>query len=57
MPQEIMLRWQLDAEKHVKAPFGAYCQAYDDRDMTSTVEEHTIDAIDLGPTMNFQGTH
>jgi len=35
-PCELVLRWQLDWGKHCRAPFGAYCVAYDDPSATNT---------------------
>ncbi len=59
LPRELVLRWQLDANKHAVALFGAYCQVYaepEDRKM-NTMAERTIYVINLGLTGNFQGTH
>ena len=56
-PREIVLRWQLDCKKHMKARFGAYCEVSDDSDITNTQDDRSTPSMCLGPTGNFQGTY
>ena len=56
-PREIILRWQLNCKKHMKARFGAYCEVSEDSDITNTQEDRSTPSICLGPTGNFQGTY
>jgi hypothetical protein len=58
-PREIILRWNLSTDRHCRAQFGSYCVAFDEPDstVTNTMQERAIQAICLGPTGNFQGTH
>ncbi|KAL7502656.1 hypothetical protein ACHAXN_000584, partial [Cyclotella atomus] len=56
-PQELVLRRQLDPDKHAQWSFGVFGEAHDDLDRTNTMQERTKSCINLGPTGNFQGTH
>ena len=55
-PRTIMTHTLLDFKKHCKAPFGAYCQVYDDTNSHNSMAEQAIDCICLGPTGNIQGS-
>ena len=59
-PREIVLRWQLSVEKHMRAQFGSFCVAYDNPSPNETNRDVSRgqDAICLGPTGNMQeGTY
>ncbi|KAL7464039.1 hypothetical protein ACHAXS_004383 [Conticribra weissflogii] len=51
-PREIVVRQQVDYEKHCWVPFGAYCVVIEDQDQTNTMASQTQGAISLGPTGN-----
>ncbi|KAL7534452.1 hypothetical protein ACHAXR_007085 [Thalassiosira sp. AJA248-18] len=55
-PREIILRWQLST-KHMKAHFGAYCEVFEDDDITNNQQDRACWGICLGPTGNMQGTY
>ena len=55
-PREIITRWSLDWNKHVRGLFGEYVQAHYDRDLTNTMAPRTFPALYLGPTGNRQST-
>jgi hypothetical protein len=52
-PREIILRHRLDYKHHCRAPFGAYCEAHEETNMTT----RGCPSICLGPTGNIQGTY
>jgi hypothetical protein len=56
-PREIILRHKLDYRHHCRAPFGAYCEVYEDNTPTNTMKTRGLPAICLGPTGNIQGTY
>jgi len=56
-PREIVLRHKLDYRHHCRAPFGAYCEVYEDNTPTNSTKTRGIPAICLGPTGNIQGTY
>ena len=56
-PREIILRHKLDAKRHCRAPFGAYCEVHEENDPTNSMKSRGIPAICLGPTGNLQGTY
>eukprot|EP00804_Cyclotella_cryptica_P005448 CCRYP_002971-RA/>CCRYP_002971-RA protein AED:0.35 eAED:0.35 QI:0/-1/0/1/-1/0/1/0/235 len=58
-PREIILRWQLQREKHCKYQFGSYGQAYDDPDLTrtNTQQSRLRNVLCLGLTGNLQGSY
>ena len=56
-PREIVLRWQLDYKRHMRARFGAYCEVSEDDDITNTQKDRTTPSVCLGPTGNIQGTY
>jgi len=56
--REIILRHKLDYHHHCRAPFGAYCEVYEDNTpMTNSMKTRGLPAICLGPTGNIQGTY
>ncbi|KAL7461201.1 hypothetical protein ACHAXS_001624, partial [Conticribra weissflogii] len=56
-PREVVVRQRLSYRKHCRVPFGAYCEVFEDRGRTNTMESRTRGAISLGPTGNLQGTY
>ena len=56
-PRELVLRWQLSADKHMEARFGDYCETHEDDEITNTMKARTTRGICLGPTGNMQGTY
>ena len=56
-PREIILRHKLDAKRHCRAPFGAYCEVHEENTPTNSMKSRGIPAICLGPTGNIQGTY
>eukprot|EP00804_Cyclotella_cryptica_P027597 CCRYP_007506-RA/>CCRYP_007506-RA protein AED:0.33 eAED:0.33 QI:0/-1/0/1/-1/0/1/0/237 len=58
-PRELILRWQLDWQKHCKYQFGSYGQAYDEPDSTetNTQQPRSRNVICVGPTGNIQGSY
>ncbi len=56
-PREIILRHKLDYRHHCRAPFGAYCEVYEDNTPTNSMKTRGLPAICLGPTRNIQGTY
>jgi len=56
-PRELVLRWQLDYKKHMKARFGANCEVSEHLDNINTQKARTASAVCLGPTGNMQGTY
>jgi hypothetical protein len=56
-PREIILRHSLDAKRHCRAPFGAYCETHEDNTPTNSMKTRGMPSICLGPTGNRQGTY
>ncbi len=56
-PWESVSRHKLDAKLHCRAPFGSYCEAHVDPEITNTLESRTKWAICMGPTGNLQGSY
>ena len=54
-PYVLMNRRELDYNKHLQIPFGAYVQANEDNDPTNTNAPRTIDAIYLRPSPSGRG--
>jgi hypothetical protein len=44
-PHEIIFRHKLDAKCHCRAPFGTYCEVYEENDPTNSMMSHGIPAI------------
>ena len=49
-PMAIMTGIHLDHSKHLKVPFGAYCEVHDHPTITNTERSRTTSAIALGPS-------
>ena len=56
-PREIILRHALDAKRHCRAPFGAYCETHEHNTPTNSMQTRGMPSICLGPTGNRQGTY
>ena len=56
-PRAIVVRTNLSWVKHCKVPFGALVETHDEPDPSNTMEGRTHQAIAVGPTGNFNGTH
>ena len=57
-PWTLITKKDVDYELHLKIPFGAYVQAYQENNPTNTNAPRTIDGIYLGPEINnVQGGH
>jgi hypothetical protein len=48
-PREIILRHSLDAKRHCRAPFGAYCETHKDNTPTNSMKTRGMPSICLGP--------
>ena len=53
-PWTLITKRDVDYEKHLKVPFGAYVQAFNATNPSNTNAPRTIDAIYLGPDMHTQ---
>jgi hypothetical protein len=56
-PRKLILRHSLDAKRHCRAPFGAYCETHEDNTLTNSMKTRGMPSICLGPTGNRQGTY
>lgn len=56
-PRELLRRHRLDATRHCRAEFGAYCEVHDEPTPSNTMQRRTHAAICLGPTGNIQGSY
>ena len=55
-PREIVLRRNLDFGTHCTGVFGEYVLAYDDNNITNTMQERAISGIYVGSAGNMQGS-
>jgi hypothetical protein len=56
LPQEILVRWQLDYKKHYRVLPGTYRKVHDEPDSSNSMVGRTHEGIALGPTGNLQGS-
>jgi hypothetical protein len=56
-PCKLVLCHKLDFAKHCKAPFGSYCESYNEPVPLNMMVSRTSPAIVLGPTGNIQGMY
>ncbi|MCE2996668.1 MAG: hypothetical protein LW863_13795 [Flammeovirgaceae bacterium] len=54
-PRYIIEGRNIDYDKHVRIPFGAYAQTHEEHN--NNMDPRTVGAICLGPTGNAQGSH
>jgi hypothetical protein len=56
LPQEILVRWQLDYKKLCRVLLGTYCKVHDEPDPSNSMVGRTHKGITLGPMGNIQGS-
>ena len=56
-PHELICHHRLDAEKHCKIPFGAYCEVHDEPPLTNSMVPWMHPYIAIGPSGNIQGSY
>jgi hypothetical protein len=55
-PQELLVRWHLDYNKHCRVLPGTYCEVHDEPVPSNTMTRRTHTAIAMGPLGNLQGS-
>ena len=55
-PRELVTQLKLDVATHCRIPFGSYCEASEDPDITNNMDPRTDPCICLGPSGNIQGS-
>jgi hypothetical protein len=56
LPQELLVWWKMDYNKHCRVLPGTYCEVHDELLPSNTMAPRTHEAIAVGPTRNLQGS-